>query len=107
MILQQDVLDTLKETSRTFFIPISRLPPGLQEAVDSAYLCMRAIDEIEDHPYLGKRSKISLLTAIGQLLQAQTSLAAFALDDFPAAMRAQQHVLPEVPARVDQRLRTT
>ena len=100
MISHQDVLDTLKETSRTFFIPISRLPHGLQEAVASAYLCMRAIDEIEDHPHLDKLSKIRHLTTIGQLLQAQTSVATFALDDFSAVMRTQQHVLPEVTIRI-------
>ena len=43
---REDVMDTLRATSRTFFIPIFHLPPGLQEAVASAYLCMRAIDEI-------------------------------------------------------------
>jgi len=100
MIFRQDVLDTLKETSRTFFLPISRLPHGLQEAVASAYLCMRAIDEIEDHPHLDKLSKIRHLTTIGQLLQAQTSVATFALDDFSALMKAQQHVLPEVTIRI-------
>ena len=48
MDLRNYALQILKETSRTFYIPISILPPGLQEAVSSAYLCMRAIDEIED-----------------------------------------------------------
>ena len=100
MIFYQDVIDTLKETSRTFFIPISRLPHGLQEAVASAYLCMRAIDEIEDHPHLDKLSKIRYLTSIGQLFQAQTSVATFALDDFSELLRAQQHVLPEVTVRI-------
>ena len=46
MDLRREALEVLKETSRTFYIPISGLPPGLQEAVASAYLCMRAIDEI-------------------------------------------------------------
>lgn len=100
MISHQDILDTLKETSRTFFIPISRLPQGLQEAVASAYLCMRAIDEIEDHPYLDKHNKIRHLTTIGQFLQAQTSVATFARDDFSAVMRTQQGVLPEVTIRI-------
>jgi farnesyl-diphosphate farnesyltransferase len=49
---QKDALDILEATSRTFFIPISRLPPGLLEAVGSGYLCLRAIDEIEDHKEL-------------------------------------------------------
>ena len=45
-------MTVLKETSRTFYIPISKLPPIICEAVASAYLCLRAIDEIEDHPIL-------------------------------------------------------
>ena len=47
----------LEETSRTFYIPISRLPGGLQQAVGSAYLCLRAIDEIEDHAACPERSR--------------------------------------------------
>ena len=39
-------LKVLEETSRTFFIPIVRLPEVCQEAVASAYLTLRAIDEI-------------------------------------------------------------
>src|SRR5579859_641845 len=100
MVVRRDVLDTLKETSRTFFIPISRLPPGLQEAVASAYLCLRAIDEIEDHPALNKLSKIENLTTISHFLQAQTSLASFARDDLSAILRAQQPALPEVTVRI-------
>ena len=49
MTLPSDVTRVLKNTSRTFFIPIARLPARLQETVASAYLSMRAIDEIEDH----------------------------------------------------------
>lgn len=67
--LHRDAIDMLKETSRTFFIPISHLSPGLQEAVTSAYLCMRAIDEIEDHPQLQLESKYNLLHSISLLLQ--------------------------------------
>jgi farnesyl-diphosphate farnesyltransferase len=100
MASHRDVLDTLEETSRTFFIPISRLPSGLQEAVASAYLCMRAIDEIEDHPQLDTLSKVRHLRTISQIMQAQTSVATFALDDFSAAFRAQQSVLPEVTIRI-------
>ncbi len=60
----------LELTSRTFFIPIQRLPPGLIEAVGSAYLCLRAIDEIEDHPALDCETKARLLRNISQTLQA-------------------------------------
>ena len=44
MTLPDDALRVLQETSRTFFLPIRQLPPGLQEAIASAYLCMRATD---------------------------------------------------------------
>lgn len=49
---KKNALQILQETSRTFFIPITRLPPTCQEAVASAYLCLRAIDEVEDHSKL-------------------------------------------------------
>ncbi len=67
MALQQDALDMLQKTSRTFFIPISRLPPGLQEAIASAYLCMRAIDEIEDHVQIETLEKKRQLRTISQV----------------------------------------
>jgi farnesyl-diphosphate farnesyltransferase len=37
-------LQVLEETSRTFFIPIVKLPFKVQDAVASAYLAFRAID---------------------------------------------------------------
>jgi farnesyl-diphosphate farnesyltransferase len=67
--LHKDAMDMLMATSRTFFIPISRLSPGLKEAVSSAYLCMRAIDEIEDHPQLSPEVKVTLLRSISTILQ--------------------------------------
>lgn len=72
MELRNDALRVLEATSRTFFIPISRLPPDLLEAVTSAYLCMRAIDEIEDHPTLDHTSKAELLRAVSLALQSVT-----------------------------------
>jgi len=42
--VRNSALRVLEETSRTFFLPITRLPSGLQEAVTSGYLCMRAIE---------------------------------------------------------------
>jgi farnesyl-diphosphate farnesyltransferase len=101
MSIHQHALDTLKETSRTFFIPISHLPPRLQEAVASAYLCMRAIDEIEDHPTLDKPGKMRCLRTISQQLQAQTSVATFALNDFSTTYKhTQENKLPEVTLRI-------
>ncbi len=93
MSIKEDALDMLKGTSRTFFIPISRLPAGLQEAVTSGYLCMRAIDEVEDHPKLDNRTKATLLHSISHTLQTT-----FAADDFTATFYQQQ--LPEVTLRL-------
>ncbi len=98
MDLRRDALDVLKETSRTFYIPISGLPPGLQEAVASAYLCMRAIDEIEDHPVLDNPTKAKLLRTISLTLQAAVD--GFAIDAFTVGLSMHQHPLPEVTIRV-------
>lgn len=65
----KSALEILEETSRTFYIPIIRLPPNLQEAVASAYLCMRAIDEIEDHPTLENPVKSQILSQMSWGLQ--------------------------------------
>ena len=72
MNLRDRGLETLKETSRTFYIPIVRLPGELQDAVASAYLCMRAIDEIEDTPDLDNQTKVRLLRAISLRFQEVT-----------------------------------
>lgn len=98
MDLRRDALEILKETSRTFYIPISQLPAGLQEAVASAYLCMRAIDEIEDHDQLDNRTKATLLHNISQTLQAAVD--GFPLDAFTAVLHSHQEQLPEVTVRV-------
>ena len=95
MSISEDALVMLKETSRTFFIPISRLPAGLQDAVMSGYLCLRAIDEVEDHPRLDNRTKAMLLRSISHTLQTT-----FAADDFTTALGSYQQELPEVTLRV-------
>jgi len=96
----EDVMETLRATSRTFFIPIFQLPPGLQEAVASAYLCMRAVDEIEDHAELGKHAKIRQLRSISQLLQAQSDVDTFTHNEFAAAFSSEQDKLPSVTLRL-------
>jgi farnesyl-diphosphate farnesyltransferase len=98
MDLRRDALEILKETSRTFYIPIVQLPAGLQEAVASAYLCMRAIDEIEDHPELDNSTKSRLLRSVSQTLQAGVD--GFAVDAFTAGFGSYQNILPEVTLRV-------
>ncbi|MBD2502201.1 squalene/phytoene synthase family protein [Anabaena azotica] len=98
MDLRSDALQILKETSRTFYIPISILPPGLQEAVASAYLCMRAIDEIEDHPNLDNPTKAKLLRAISLTLQAGVD--GFPVDAFTAGFSGYENTLEEVTLRI-------
>jgi farnesyl-diphosphate farnesyltransferase len=98
MNLRTDALQILKETSRTFYIPISVLPPGLQEAVASAYLCMRAIDEIEDHPELDNVTKAKLLRTISLTLQAGVD--GFPVDAFLAGFSGYENSLEEVTLRI-------
>ncbi|MEA5502359.1 phytoene/squalene synthase family protein [Halotia wernerae UHCC 0503] len=98
MDLRNDALQILKETSRTFYIPISILPSGLQEAVASAYLCMRAIDEIEDHPELDNPTKAALLRTISLTLQAGVD--GFAVDAFSLGFNGYENTLEEVTVRV-------
>jgi farnesyl-diphosphate farnesyltransferase len=93
-----DAFDILKATSRTFFIPISRLPSGLKEAVASAYLCMRAIDEIEDHPDLDGATKSRLLRAISLTLQAAVD--GSTIHDVSLEWGLHQADLPEVTVRI-------
>lgn len=95
MSIGEEALVMLEKTSRTFFIPISRLPAGLQEAVMSGYLCLRAIDEIEDHPTLDNHTKATLLRAISCTLQTT-----FETSDFATALHSHQQELPEVTLRV-------
>lgn len=91
----ENALDVLKETSRTFFIPISGLPGGLREAVTAGYLCLRAIDEIEDHANLDHSIKARLLRSISRTLQTN-----FTAEDFAAGWGCAQPELPEVTLRV-------
>ncbi|MBW4440011.1 MAG: phytoene/squalene synthase family protein [Plectolyngbya sp. WJT66-NPBG17] len=100
MNLNKSALDLLKETSRTFYIPISRLPSGLQEAVASAYLCMRAIDQIEDHPDLDNAVKARMLRQISLVLQAGDR--GFTAEDFRLVFASELAHLEEVTLRLDE-----
>ncbi|MGN7400894.1 squalene/phytoene synthase family protein [Cytobacillus praedii] len=93
--LHNDAIEMLKETSRTFFIPISLLTPGLKEAVSSAYLCMRAIDEIEDHTELESAAKSDLLLAVSKLLRRP-----FQDNELMDIFQPYLSILPEVTIRL-------
>ncbi len=98
MTYLNSALDLLKTTSRTFFIPISLLPAGLQEAVTSAYLCMRAIDQIEDHPHLDNALKAELLRSIS--LDLQTGHQGYTFDGLTQVLGHYQADLEEVSLRL-------
>src|SRR5947209_7761225 len=99
MSLQADPVEVLKKTSRTFYFSIVNLPIGLREAVMSAYLSLRAIDEIEDHPRLDKRTKISLLTEISFSCQRPGT---HGVGRLSSALGAYRDELPEVSNRLGQ-----
>ena len=100
MSIHKDVMRVLKETSRTFYLPVSRLPDNLQETVAAAYLCMRAIDEIEDHDVLENEDKARLLRNVGLIMQSQTTVNDRVLFELQAAFKPFENMLPEVTLRV-------
>ncbi len=95
--LQKEAMHILKLTSRTFYIPIKLLNPTLRKTVGSAYLCMRAIDEIEDHETMPIEIKSRLLRATGELLQAKSD---FDRDAYKTLLEPYQNELPEVTLRL-------
>ncbi|MBB4826725.1 farnesyl-diphosphate farnesyltransferase [Sporosarcina luteola] len=94
--LQKEAMRVLKQTSRTFYIPIKLLNPTLRLAVGSAYLCMRAIDEIEDHEQLDVPVKQQLLEATGKLLET-----GFDNDVYHQLLLPYKDLLPEVTLRLN------
>jgi farnesyl-diphosphate farnesyltransferase len=98
--MPNSALQVLEETSRTFYMPIVRLPKGLQEAVAAGYLCMRAIDEIEDHSDLDAESKARLLREICLILDSQTSIESFDHARFEALFAPYREQLAEVTLRL-------
>jgi farnesyl-diphosphate farnesyltransferase len=93
--LQKESMAVLKETSRTFFIPINFLEPTLKRTVASAYLCMRAIDEIEDHPEMDDEVKQHLLRSVSEMLHAS-----FDRERYQELIRPYAHMLPPVTLRL-------
>lgn len=86
----------LKLTSRTFYIPISLLKSRLRKTVGSAYLCMRAVDEIEDHERLDREVKAFLLKSTSQLLRKDV----FDETAFNKLVQPYKSDLPEVTLRL-------
>jgi farnesyl-diphosphate farnesyltransferase len=99
MPLKPDAMEVLKQTSRTFYLSIVRLPPRVREAVMSSYLSLRAIDEIEDHASFDKLTKVRLLCAISDELRGRQTLLAHR---FSTVLRPYRDDLPEVTNRLDE-----
>ncbi len=87
--------EIVRAYSTTWYVPVVSMPVGLNEATTCAYLCMRAIDEVEDHPRLAARTKVGLLRAVSRLLQARSCQAEMArvFADYTT-------VLPDVTVRL-------
>ncbi|HLQ96727.1 MAG TPA: phytoene/squalene synthase family protein [Pseudogracilibacillus sp.] len=100
--LEKDAMHILKETSRTFYIPITLLKRQLKLTVGAAYLCMRAIDEIEDHETLEAEVKASLLRETKILLEEKGS---FDEEAYQTLIQNYKETLPEVTVRLGDWLR--
>jgi len=102
MTSSEDVMRVLAETSRTFYMPVAGLPDSLREAVASAYLCMRAIDEVEDHPQLDRSAKAEILRGISRILQAQASVESLRRAGLESVFAPYRDQLAEVTLRIDE-----
>lgn len=91
----KDVKRVLKETSRTFVIPISLLKKDLRQAVSTAYLVYRAIDEIEDHENIPNDMKTTILLQLSELFKKP-----FTEKKYFEIISPIQEVLPEVSVRL-------
>ncbi len=96
---EKSATEVLRETSRTFYPSIVRLPPRIREAVMSAYLALRAIDEIEDHPHLDNTTKVGLLRALSRELRARNQAPSRLIHQL---FETQYDSLPEVTMRIDE-----
>ena len=92
-----EAMTMLKKTSRTFYIPISYLDIGIKEAVASAYLCMRAIDEIEDHNELTDELKVELLLGVYKAFKSQNII-----EETQLLLSPYKSVLPAVTMKLDE-----
>ena len=97
--LEKDAMRVLKETSRTFYIPITFLKKDLKKAVANAYLIMRALDEIEDneHPEVTNEIKYFLLMEVSELLKEEN----FNNDKYLQLLEPYKQYMPEVTMRLN------
>ncbi|WP_436854064.1 squalene/phytoene synthase family protein [Staphylococcus caeli] len=93
----KDAMRVLKETSRTFYIPITFLERELKHSVASAYLILRAIDEIEDHEEVSNDSKYQMLLEISELFKTP-----FDNDKYMQLLAPIKDKMPEVTIRLNE-----
>lgn len=91
----KDAMRVLKETSRTFYIPITFLKADLKYSVASAYLVLRAIDEIEDHESIQNTTKFDLLMQLSDLFKRP-----FTQEEYCDIIAPVKEQLPEVSIRL-------
>lgn len=93
----KDAMRMLKETSRTFYIPITFLQKELKSAVASAYLVFRAIDEIEDDEVLSNDIKHDILMQVSDLFNQP-----FDNEAYMKILGDTKEQLPEVAIRLEE-----
>lgn len=93
----KEAMRMLKETSRTFYIPITFLQKELKSAVASAYLIFRAIDEIEDDEQLSNDVKHDILMQVSELFKKP-----FDNEAYIQILGEHKNQLPEVSIRLEE-----
>lgn len=93
----KDAMRMLKETSRTFYIPITFLQKELKHSVAAAYLVCRAIDEIEDHEELDNDTKHTILMQVSKLFKQP-----FDHEEYTRILGQAKVQMPEVTLRLSE-----
>ena len=96
-VFPKDAMRVLKETSRTFYIPITFLQKELKYSVAAAYLVFRAIDEIEDHEELDNDVKYTILMQVSELFKQL-----FDNEEYVRILGQTKERMPEVTLRLEE-----
>lgn len=99
-VFPKDAMRVLKETSRTFYIPITFLQKDLKHTVAAAYLVFRAIDEIEDHEEVSNDLKYTILMQVSELFKHP-----FNEDEYLKILGPIKEKMPEVTLRLGEWLK--
>lgn len=91
----KEAMRVLKDTSRTFYIPITFLKTDMKHSVAAAYLVFRAIDEIEDHEDISNETKYSILMQLSELFKQP-----FSEKEYLSIIEPVKEQLPEVSLRL-------